>query len=290
MPDLMIEVQDLRRSFGRSIAVDGISFSVERGEIFGLLGPNGAGKTTTVRLLSGQIDPDSGYARVAGCDCLKERARLKEQIGIVFEEQNLYERLSVRENLQFSCWLYRLPESRIDEILELVDLRDRAREPVRKLSQGLKQRLLIARALLHRPQVLFLDEPTRGLDPVSAHSIRQVVQRLGAEGTTVLLTTHLMEEADQLCQRVAFIVKGRLVANNTPRHLKLAHGRRQLTVTLKQEDGTVPQLHDVTLSLDEASDQQQLCHWLRSGLVCSLHSQEATLEEVFFNVAGMPFD
>jgi ABC-2 type transport system ATP-binding protein len=286
--ETMIEVQNLQRRFGQRLAVAGISFSVLRGEIFGLLGPNGAGKTTTVRLLTGQIDPDGGSARVAGCDIVKERAQLKERIGVVFEEQNLYERLSVKENLAFTCRLYAVPQKRIDEVLTLVDLRERARERVSKLSQGLKQRLLIARALLHRPQVLFLDEPSRGLDPVSAHAIRQVVRHLSEEGTTILLTTHQMEEADQLCQRVGFIVSGRLVASDVPRLLKLQHGQRRLKVTLQDKEAGEMAFHEVTLALEQAAEQEQLCRWMSEGRVRAIHSLEASLEEVFFQVAGVP--
>jgi ABC-2 type transport system ATP-binding protein len=141
---LMIDAIDLRRSFKDLEAVAGISFRVHHGDIFGLLGPNGAGKTTTIRLLTGQLDPNGGRAVVAGCDVVKDRARLKERIGVVFEEQNLYERLSAGNNLRFNCWLYGLPESRIDEVLDLVHLRERANDPVRTFSSGMKQRLMIA--------------------------------------------------------------------------------------------------------------------------------------------------
>lgn len=157
-------------------AVAGISFQIQRGEIFGLLGPNGAGKTTTIRMLTGQIDPGSGSASVAGCDVVKERARLKERIGVVFEEQNLYERFLARDNLRFNSRLSDLPERRVDEVLDLVKLRERAKEPVRTYSNGMKQRLMVARALLHQPIVLFLDEPTRGLDPISARDVRLIIQ------------------------------------------------------------------------------------------------------------------
>src|SRR5262245_44729345 len=216
--DLMIEAIDLRRAFKNTEAVAGISFQVPRGEIFGLLGPNGAGKTTTIRLLTGQITPTSGDAIVAGCHVVHDLPRLKERIGVVFEEQNLYERLSARANLRFSCWLYNLPEARIDEALDLVGLRDRAKDVVRIYSNGMKQRLMIARALLHRPAVLFLDEPTRGLDPISARDVRAAIEQLSQEGMTILLTTHLLEEADHLCQRVAFMNQGRIVADDTPRN------------------------------------------------------------------------
>jgi len=290
MPELMIEAQDLRRNFSSKEAVAGISFTTRRGEIFGLLGPNGAGKTTTIRMLTGQIDPSSGSAVVAGCDVVKERTRLKERIGVVFEEQNLYERLSARLNLQFSCWLYGLPESRVDEVLDLVRLRDRAKDKVRTFSNGMRQRLMIARALLHCPPLLFLDEPSRGLDPISAREVRQTIKQLSDAGTTILLTTHLMDEADQLCQRVAFIVNGRLVANDTPRNLKLAHGQRALLVTLAGDPGSQngnSALCEMTLSLDDPADQQRLATWMTQDKVRAIHSREATLEEVFIEVAGV---
>jgi len=290
MPELMIEAQDLRRNFSSKEAVAGISFTTRRGEIFGLLGPNGAGKTTTIRMLTGQIDPSSGSAVVAGCDVVKERTRLKERIGVVFEEQNLYERLSARLNLQFSCWLYGLPESRVDEVLDLVRLRDRAKDKVHTFSNGMRQRLMIARALLHCPPLLFLDEPSRGLDPISAREVRQTIKQLSDAGTTILLTTHLMDEADQLCQRVAFIVNGRLVANDTPRNLKLAHGQRALLVTLAGDPGSQngnSALCEMTLSLDDPADQQRLATWMTQDKVRAIHSREATLEEVFIEVAGV---
>jgi ABC-2 type transport system ATP-binding protein len=288
-PAYIIEAHDLHRSFGAREAVAGISFCVQRGEIFGLLGPNGAGKTTTIRMLTGQIDPSKGSASVAGYDVVKERAQLKTRIGVVFEEQNLYERLSARLNLEFSCWLYGLPKSRVNAVLDLVDLRERARDPVRAFSSGMKQRLMVARALLHQPQVLFLDEPTRGLDPVAAHELRETITQLSHEGMTILLTTHLMEEADHLCQRLAFLVKGRIVANDTPRNLKLSHGERKLVVTLAPPPsprGESSALIERTLSMDAPADQAQLAQWMAQGSVRAIHSREATLEEIFMSVAG----
>jgi ABC-2 type transport system ATP-binding protein len=285
----MIEAHNLQRSFGKHIAVKGISFEVTRGEIFGFLGPNGAGKTTTIRMLTGQIDPSNGSATVAGCDVVQARQQLKERIGVVFEDQNLYERLSAQDNLDFSCRLYGLPLKRIDEVLEIVKLRDRKKDQVQGFSNGMKQRLMIARALLHKPQVLFLDEPGRGLDPIAAKDIRETISRLSQEGMTVLLTTHLMEEADQLCQRVAFVVKGQIVANDTPRNLKLAHGQRILTVTIERgsvnHDGQ--SIEDYTLKIDDPSDQVQLAQWMSQGRVRAVHSAEGTLEEVFIRVAGV---
>ena len=160
-----IEVSNLTRDYNGLRAVDGISFSVEPGEIFGFLGPNGAGKTTTIRMLTGQLLPTSGTAKVAGCDVVTERQQLKPRIGVVFDSQNIYERMSARENLVFFARLYRVRKSRVEEVLAQVGLTERAGDKVQKYSNGMKQRVLIARALLHEPEVLFLDEPTRGLDP-----------------------------------------------------------------------------------------------------------------------------
>ncbi len=219
-----IEVEQLSRSFNGLKAVNNISFTVAAGEIFGFLGHNGAGKTTTIRMLSGQLLPTSGHARVAGCDVITEQRRLKPLIGVVSEHQNLYERMSGRENLEFAVRLYGQNLRRVDETLAQVDLLERAKDNVRNYSNGMKQRLLIARALLHRPQIIFLDEPTRGLDPVVGREIRRLILDLSEQGVTIFLTTHYMEEADQLCGRVAFLSDGQIVALDTPNNLKVAHG------------------------------------------------------------------
>jgi ABC-2 type transport system ATP-binding protein len=224
-----IRVRELTRDYNGLRAVDSITFTVETGEIFGFLGPNGAGKTTTIKVLTGQLRPTSGTARVAGCDVVEERQRLKPKIGVVFEYHNLYERLSARDNLVFAARLYGVPKGRADQILAQVGLTDRARDRIQKYSNGMKQRLLIARALLHEPEVLFLDEPTRGLDPNVAREIRRIVSELARQGVTVFLTTHYMEEADQLCNRVAIIDRGRIVALDTPGKLRAIHGQDERT-------------------------------------------------------------
>lgn len=219
-----IQVQDLVRRYDGLVALAGISFDVEPGEVFGFLGPNGAGKTTTIKILTGQLRPNSGRAWVMGCDVVTERDALKPQIGVVFEYQNLYQRLSARDNLNFAANLYGIPKSRVDEVLDQVGLRERANDGLKAYSNGMKQRLLIGRALIHRPAVLFLDEPTRGLDPAMARGIRQMVADLAQQGITIFLTTHTMEEADQLCNRVAILDQGRIVALDAPGRLKAAHG------------------------------------------------------------------
>jgi ABC-2 type transport system ATP-binding protein len=224
-----IEVQDLARSYNGVRALDGISFTVEGGEIFGFLGPNGAGKTTTIRILTGQLRPTSGKALVMGCDVVSQRQRLKPQIGVVFESQNIYERMSARDNLRFFARLYRADGRRVEQVLEQVGLAGRAGDAAKTYSNGMRQRLLIARALLHQPKVLFLDEPTRGLDPNVARDIRAIVIDLARQGITIFLTTHYMEEADRLSQRVAIIDQGHIVALDTPEHLRAALGQGEKT-------------------------------------------------------------
>lgn len=274
-----IEVDGLSRTFNDLQAVDNISFTVQAGEVFGFLGHNGAGKTTTIRMLSGQLRPSSGHARVAGCDIITERERLKPLVGVVSEHQNLYERMSGRENLAFAARLYGTDHGRIDEALDQVGLLQRAKDNVQYYSNGMKQRLLIARALLHRPQIIFLDEPTRGLDPVVAGEIRRLVVQLSTEGVTVFLTTHYMEEADELCRRVAFLSEGQIVALDTPDNLKMAHGQKSLKATLANGQS-------MTIALDEEGAGKQLEALVSTGQIRTLHSTEATLENVFIQIAG----
>ncbi len=216
----------LRRSAGVDVeAVRGISFAVERGELFGLLGPNGAGKTTTIKMLITLLLPTSGQARVLGYDVVRNPREVRSRIGYVFGgDKGLYERLSGLDNLRYFAELYGLPpgkqRERIGELLELVGLTGRERERVESYSRGMRQRLHIARGLLHRPEVLFLDEPSIGIDPVGARELRDTVASLVSQGTTVLLTTHYMFEADELCDRIAVIAGGTIVAQGTPEELK----------------------------------------------------------------------
>ncbi len=274
-----IEVDRLSRTFNDRRAVDSISFTVEAGEVFGFLGHNGAGKTTTIRMLSGQLRPTAGAARVVGCDVTTEQGRLRPLVGVVSENQNLYERMSGRENLAFAARLYGANPGRIDEVLHQVGMLERANDNVRHYSNGMKQRLLIARALLHRPQIIFLDEPTRGLDPVVAREIRRLVVQLSTQGVTIFLTTHYMEEADELCRRVAFLSEGRIVALDTPDNLKMAHGQKSLEATLDTGE-------TLTIALDDENAGKQLEELVSAGRLRTLHSTEATLEDVFIQIAG----
>ena len=274
-----IEVEKLSRAFNSLRAVNNISFTVDAGEIFGFLGHNGAGKTTTIRMLSGQLRPDSGRGVVAGCDIVTEQQRLRPLIGVVSEHQNLYERMSGRENLEFAARLYGQDTGRIEEVLAQVDLVARAKDKVQHYSNGMKQRLLIARCILHRPQIIFLDEPTRGLDPIVSREIRRLVMDLSKQGVTIFLTTHYMEEADLLCERVAFLSEGQIVALDTPNNLKAAHVRNEVNVTLANGEC-------VAVALDGADAGRELQQLLSNGQVRTLHSAEATLEDVFIQLAG----
>src|SRR5438552_4308596 len=232
----VIEAVDLRRTYQTTTgffrrkaveieAVRGISFEVGEGELFGLLGPNGAGKTTTLKMLITLLLPTAGEARVLGHDVVREAREVRRRIGYVFGgDRGLYERLSALDNLRYFCELYgvsgKAQRRRIQEVIELVGLRGRERERVEGYSRGMRQRLHIARGMLHDPEVVFLDEPTIGVDPVGARDLRQTISDLVAAGKTVLLTTHYMFEADALCDRIAVIAKGSIVGEGTPTQLK----------------------------------------------------------------------
>jgi ABC-2 type transport system ATP-binding protein len=274
-----VEVTGLEKHYGNVRAVDGITFSVAEGEVFGLLGHNGAGKTTTIRMLTGRARPTAGTATIAGHDIVRERDEIKPLINAVFEDPNLYERLSGLDNLRLFCALYDVPAARADELLETVGLTPAAKRKVKTYSSGMKQRLLIARALVNKPRVLFMDEPTRGLDPTSARELRALVSKLADEGTTIFLTTHYMEEADELCDRVAFLSQGKIVALDTPRELKLKQGQRTASVLLRDRT-------EHSIKLDDPSDAARLDEWMRTGQVLTLHSEEGTLEDVFVAIAG----
>jgi len=236
----VIEVEGLTRryrsrtgTFRRRTAVvealRGVSFEVERGELFGLLGPNGAGKTTMIKVLTTLLLPTSGTARVLGFDVRRQARQIRGRVGYVFGgDRGLYDRLSAYDNLRYFADLYKVPprtrRSRIDQLLEMVELKGRERERVETYSRGMRQRLHIARGLLHDPEILFLDEPTIGLDPVGARELRETIANLHGAGKTILLTTHYMYEADALCQRIAVIANGNFVATGTPSDLKQVVG------------------------------------------------------------------
>ena len=318
----VIEAIELRRTYRTTTgvvrrkpldveAVRGVSFSVERGELFGLLGPNGAGKTTTIKMLITLLIPTSGQARVLGHDVVDHAQEVRKRIGYVFGgDRGLYERLSAHDNLRYFAELYGVSGSRqrrrIDEVLELVGLKGREQERVEGYSRGMRQRLHIARGILHDPEVVFLDEPTIGVDPVGARELRQTIADLVTTGKTVLLTTHYMFEADALCDRIAVIAKGQLVGEGTPAALKagVVEGR----VTEVEVFGVGPVTVDRVRALDgvtavavEDRDQKQILVVQASGEreltapilavldgveVGRVSSREPTLEDAYVALVG----
>lgn len=237
-----IHVDKLTKNWGKTRAVDGISFDVEKGEVFGFLGPNGAGKTTTIKMLVGLTKPTSGSARVAGYDISTEPTLVKMRIGVVPESSNLYDELSIYDNLRFVSKLYHvspsLREKRIDELLETFQLKEYRDRPFGKLSKGLKRRVVLSAALIHEPEIVFLDEPTSGLDVMSARNLRQVISGLSERGVTIFLTTHYIEEAGELCDRIALIVKGKIIEIESPDVLRnRIQDTPLLKIRLKSDNG-----------------------------------------------------
>lgn len=278
-------VEDLTKRYSGTRALDGASLSVAPGEIFGLLGPNGAGKSTMIRILTGRARPSGGLAQVLGHEMPRGLESVRREINAVAEVPNVYGRLSARANLDLFCKLYGLPTSRSREVLEQVRLGDVAAQKAGTFSTGMRQRLLLARALLNGPRVLFLDEPTRGLDPQSARELHEIVTDLAARGSTVFLTTHDMTEADDLCHRIAFLARGRIVALDTPRALKLSLGTTAPDASIVLDDGS-----EISMKLDGREDGRRLEELISAGRIRSMHSIEPTLADVFIQLAGQRLD
>lgn len=236
----MIQTENLTRKFGDLIAVEDLSLYVSPGEVFGFLGPNGAGKTTTVRMLTCLISPTNGKAIVNGYRVGKEDQHIRRTVGLLTETPGLYDGLSVEQNLRIYASLYEVrdPTGQVEKYLRMLDLWDRRHDPAATLSKGMKQKLAIARALLHEPQVLFLDEPTASLDPEAAHVVREFIAGLRKEGRTIFLCTHNLDEADRLCDRIA-VFKTRLLALDTPANLRARVFGRKVVFHLRQADSAM---------------------------------------------------
>jgi ABC-2 type transport system ATP-binding protein len=320
MGSAMVEVRDLIRSYGDRTALNGISFEIDPGELFGLLGPNGAGKTTLISVLSTLLEPDSGSATIRSLDVLGQAARIKPFIGVVPQEIALYPSLSALENLSFYGRMYGLHglplKKRIDELLEMVGLSDRRRERVDKFSGGMKRRLNLAVGLLHKPELLLLDEPMVGVDPQSRNHILESIKSLKSNGMTMIYTTHYMEEAEQLCDRVAILDEGTLVALGSPEHLVERLGDGLINIGIGAADsnllemlGTLPRVREVRYleqnGLQEKGEEEagsmitirtdQAKHALREVIgifdqlevsVNSLEVLEPNLNSVFLQLTG----
>jgi ABC-2 type transport system ATP-binding protein len=305
---IAIEVKDLHKSFGETQAVDGGSFNVEQGEIFSLLGPNGAGKTTTISMLSCLLRPDDGDAVVLGHSIRKDPMGVKSVLGVVPQEIALYEDLSARENLTFWGKMYGLRgaalKTRVNEVLEVIGLTDRAKEYIKKYSGGMKRRVNIGIALLHKPQVIYMDEPTVGIDPQSRRSILDSVLKLKNEGTTVLYTTHYMEEAQELSNHIAIMDHGKLIASGTHDELvKIVGATDRITVTINAESDRVIEAwraakgvkkvtaEDGTLTILAEDSNRVLPRLFESAAssgvrITSVAIQEPNLESVFLHLTG----
>ena len=280
----VIDARELRYAYpGRQRpAIDGLGFEVGRGEIFGLLGPNGAGKSTTQRVLIGLLRGFTGEVSVLGREIGDWGPDLYEHVGVAFEAPNHYLKLTAAENLRYFGALYRQRTLPPRELLELVGLARDADVLVSQFSKGMKTRLGIARALLNDPELLFLDEPTTGLDPVSARRLQDLIRRHRESGRTVFLTTHDMSLADELCDRVAFVVEGRIEAIGPPRQLRLQQGERRVRVEYAEDGATASR----EFPLEGLGDDAGFLELLRTREIQTIHTLEASLEEVFVRVTG----
>jgi ABC-2 type transport system ATP-binding protein len=304
----MLDAAHLRRSFGTRVAVDDVSLQIAPGETYGLLGPNGAGKTTTIRLVCGLLTADSGEVTVAGLPVSTSTTAAKAQIGYVPQDVALYPDLTARENLAFFGRLYRLRgaalRQRVGEVLDLIDLADRANDRVESFSGGMKRRLNIGASLLHRPNLLILDEPTVGVDPQSRHSIMESIRNLRSSGVAVLYTTHYMEEAERLCDRIGIVDHGRLIAEGTSRELVSQVGEKdRITLTANGSLEAFAAACRLLEGIERADVTESTVHLLaqdgrrrlpavleaagRSGTsVRSVEVDEPDLEAVFLHLTG----
>ncbi|MCL4491860.1 MAG: ATP-binding cassette domain-containing protein [Nitrospirae bacterium] len=298
----IITVENLTKKFGPIAAVDGISFGVEKGSIFGFLGPNGAGKTTTINILCTLLSLTSGKALIDGHDCMKESSEVRKKIGIVFQDNTLDKELTAYENLLFHSYLYNVPKNdrkpRIEDALNFVGLYERSNEPVKRFSGGMKRRLEVARSIVHQPKVLFLDEPTLGLDPQSRTSLWEFISKLPEKhGVTIFMTTHYMEEAE-ICNKIAIIDKGKIIAQGSPEDLKKMVGGDVIYLKTKDNRKAIKDIKEA-LNLDAEEQDGEIYLSAARGDACiptliqtladmviSVRLQRPTLNDVFLKLTG----
>ena len=269
----ILKAAQLTKTFENVKALDHCDLEIRKGEIFGYLGPSGAGKTTTIKLLTGQLHSDSGQITVFGKDPFSPD--IKRQIGIMSDMSGLYEKMTVYENLDIFSDIYGIRDKKnmIRKALQAVDLLGSAKKKVEKLSRGMKQRLVFARTIIHSPSLLFLDEPTANLDPATADEIRELIKKLNRNGATIFLTTHNMEEAEELCHRIALLNKGKIVENGSPEELKLKYAEKKVLITTRDGKTEVPLEKDrIVKILEEAED------------ILMIHSEEPSLRDVFLTL------
>ena len=279
----MIRLDGLRVMYGSFVAVDGLDLTINGGELFGLLGPNGAGKSTTIRVLIGQREPTAGTVQVAGYDIVRDWARIKPIFGYVPDRENHFEEFTGRKNLEFFGKLYGVPKYRVRDVLRMVELDEAADLLVRGYSLGMRKKLLLARALLHEPPILYLDEPTANLDIHSAEVVHRILRERVRQGATIILTTHNMAEVEKICDRVAIVCRGKLVALDSPLALRQLHTERQVDVI--RTDG-----ERVNFDLDADSGRRALAELIVHGRVASIRTREFDFHATFLKLTGLAFE
>lgn len=277
----MITVQNLSFSYGKSPFIVDMDFTVSKGEIFGFLGPSGAGKSTLQKILIGMLSTYQGSASVNGVECKQRTNRFYEDIGVDFEFSTMYEKLTARENLRFFSSLYEKKPRSIDDLLRMVGLENDADKRVADYSKGMKARLNFIKSLLHDPLLICLDEPTSGLDPTNSRMMKDIILGEKANGKTILLTTHNMQDATELCDRVAFIVNGKICALDSPHNLIMSKGAAKVTYTWL-ENGE----HTASFPLDSLSRDERLKSLIAENHLQSIHSSEPTLNDIFMDITG----
>ena len=279
----MIRLSGLRVHYGSFAAVDGLDLDIRGGELFGLLGPNGAGKSTTIRVLIGQRRPTAGSVSVAGFDVVRDWAKIKPRFGYVPDRENHFEEFTGRRNLEFFGQLYGVPKRRAQDVLEMVELDEAADLLVRGYSLGMRKKLLLARALLHEPPILYLDEPTANLDIHSAEVVHRILRDRVKQGATIIMTTHDMDEVEKICDRVGIVCRGKLVALDSPLTLKQAHTERK--VDLIRTDG-----ERFVFDLDVPPDRRQFAALAESGKIASVRTREFDFHATFLKLTGQTFE
>ncbi len=280
----MISVKNLSHSYHKDgkMAVKNISFEIAKGETFGFLGPSGAGKSTTQGILTGLLKLQDGDVSVAGYNMHKVENERFNKIGVSFEQSNVYSKLTAYENLKYYADLFDVPTRDPHELIKLVGLEDRENDRAGDFSKGMKHRLTFARSMINNPEIWFLDEPTTGLDPSIAATIKEIIKEQKAKGTTIFLTTHNMYIADELCDRVAFIIDGEIKLIDTPKNLKQIYGQKLIEVEYTKDGKQITE----TLKTIDDVDRKKLATIITSYDIVSMHSKEATLEEIFIQVTG----
>ena len=282
----MLSVENLSYTYpGGTEAVRGIDFTIEKGEIFGFLGPSGAGKSTTQKVLIRLLRGFQGQITVLGRPLIEWDDSYYEQVGVAFELPNHYQKLTARENLSLFRTLYSGETHDPIELLEMVGLKEDADTRLNQFSKGMQMRLNFVRALIHKPNLLFLDEPTTGLDPVNGQKIKEIIRDQKASGRTIFLTTHDMTVADQICDRVAFIIDGKITLTDSPRNLRLQHGKRRVKVEY-HNDGASSPAQQAEFPLDGLGENSEFLNLLRNNPIETIHTQEATLEDIFIETTG----